>query len=174
MALNDSSVSDGLFETSSEVAVISFDETLAVISFNLVETAHLLGTEVTILLTPSVDETIRMLAWLTTTKPKTDRATLKTKKCLSCIKGTTVVDFSMRNGNLSEAVNLFTMDVSRQLWPSGWTVASFVLDAAATLWTQTSDGRQVLPILSTVSAGRIAALDVHRVDITADATLRAF
>ena len=65
-------------------------------------------------------------------------------------------------------------DRSRQLWPSGWTVASFVLDAAATLWTQTSDGRQVLPILSTVSAGRIAALDVHRVDITADATLRAF
>jgi len=64
--------------------------------------------------------------------------------------------------------------VARQLWPSGWTVASFVLDAAATLWTQTSDGRQVLPILSTVSAGRIAALDVHRVDITADATLRAF
>ena len=63
--------------------------------------------------------------------------------------------------------------LTRQLWPSGWTVASFVLDAAATLWTQTSDGRQVLPILSTVSAGRIAALDVHRVDITADATLRA-
>jgi hypothetical protein len=67
-----------------------------------------------------------------------------------------------------------TAGMTRQLWPSGWTVASFVLDAAATLWTQTSDGRQVLPILSTVSAGRIAALDVHRVDITADATLRAF
>ena len=63
----------------------------------------------------------------------------------------------------------FFLPISRQLWPSGWTVASFVLDAAATLWTQTSDGLQVLPILSTVSAGRIAALDVHRVDITADA-----
>jgi hypothetical protein len=63
---------------------------------------------------------------------------------------------------------------TRRKEPSGWTVASFVLDAAATLWTQTSDGRQVLPILSTVSAGRIAAFDVHRVDITADATLRAF
>jgi hypothetical protein len=67
-----------------------------------------------------------------------------------------------------------TRRYARRKEPSGWTVASFVLDAAATLWTQTSDGRQVLPILSTVSAGRIAALDVHRVDITADATLRAF
>ena len=70
--------------------------------------------------------------------------------------------------------NRYFSAIARRKEPSGWTVASFVLDAAATLWTQTSDGRQVLPILSTVSAGRIAALDVHRVDITADATLRAF